>query len=571
MKNNINIPQYLGRVKSTNKYYGTLENDKDNWIIRAEPQVMELVRRVFHATDEDSSGEALIPINKRTNGDLNWFMIRYPLRIKDRKAWEQALQETREYIARRDVINIKKESMIIDSEFKGELLDFQKQGVPFIFHNERCLLADEMGLGKTVEALAMINQLKKFPVLVVAPSHLLTQWESETKKFLGESMKTHIIKGLTPYSLPDSNIYFIHYLLMREWYEELISMDFDVVILDEVQELRHPYTKKYNSFRELIDRISPKHVIGLSGTPIYNYGTEMYNVLDIIDKNCLGNKRYFVKEWCSRDSSYMIEKPEVFGKYLNEQGLLLRRRKEDVLKELPAKRRSINKVSKDNKLFLELATPSLKLAREIPFTSDKMIGALLLNVTMGLRKASGVAKAQDVCEFVKLLLDSKEPCILFAHHHLVIDLYKKYLQKYNPLFVTGRESKEEKSKNVEAFMNGETDLLIINLRTTAGLNLQRARCVVFGELDWSPAIHQQAEDRVHRIGQKDGVMCYYMVSDSASDEEISNCLNLKQWQFRGIMQDREETKKEKIISQVGAQKFMWNIVDKLNKEEENGL
>jgi len=568
MENEI-FPQYLDIVKSTQRYYGTLKKKGDSWLIEAEPQVMELIRRVFHATDMDNPGQAMIPINKRTNGELNWFMIRYPLRIRSRKEWEQSLKETKEYILRRNIINQKPDTFTIDSKFKGKLLDFQKQGVSFIYHNERCLLADEMGLGKTVEALAMISKLKKSPVLIVAPSHLLSQWESETKRFLGEEIKIHIIKGLTPYSLPESNIYFIHYLLMRAWYDELIAMDFDVIILDEVQELRHWGTKKYKSFQILIEKTSSTYVIGLSGTPIYNYGTEMYNVLDIIDKNCLGNRRYFVKEWCERDYSYMIEKPEVFGKYLNDEGLLLRRRKEEVLKELPAKRRVINAVRKDDKLFIELATPSMKLAKEIPFIPDKEIGAIFLNITMGIRRASGVAKAQNVAEFVKLLLDSKEPCLLFAHHHLVINLYLKYLKNYNPLCVTGRETKEQKQKNVDSFMKGETDLLIINLRTTSGLNLQRARCVVFGELDWSPAVHQQAEDRVHRIGQKDSVMCYYLVADTPSDIEISECLNLKKLQFRGIMQDKEETKKEKLISQVEAQKFMWNIVNRLIDEEDN--
>jgi SNF2 family DNA or RNA helicase len=120
------------------------------------------------------------------------------------------------------------------------------------------------------------------------------------------------------------------------------------------------------------------------------------------------------------------------------------------------------------------------------------------------------AKAGHVCDFVNLILDSGEPCLLFAYHHSVIDIYLRLLAKHNPVCVTGRESKEEKSEAIKLFMAGATDLIIVNIRTTAGLNLQWARCVVLGELDWSPAVHKQAEDRIHRIGQKDSVLSYYM-------------------------------------------------------------
>lgn len=84
-------------------------------------------------------------------------------------------------------------------------------------------------------------------------------------------------------------------------------------------------------------------------------------------------------------------------------------------------------------------------------------------------------------------------------------------------------------------MQGRTDLCCISLRAASGLNLQRATCVVFGELDWSPAIHSQAEDRAHRIGQEDSLLCYYLVSPGGSDSLIQDVLGLKVSQFLGLM------------------------------------
>ena len=89
-------------------------------------------------------------------------------------------------------------------------------------------------------------------------------------------------------------------------------------------------------------------------------------------------------------------------------------------------------------------------------------------------------------------------------------------------------------------MEGRTNLCCVSLRAASGLNLQRAGCVVFGELDWSPAVHSQAEDRAHRIGQQDSLLCYYMVSPRGSDADIQEALGLKVSQFLGLMGERAQ-------------------------------
>ena len=136
---------------------------------------------------------------------------------------------------------------------------------------------------------------------------------------------------------------------------------------------------------------------------------------------------------------------------------------------------------------------------------------------------------------MRALIESGEKVLLFAHHHAVMDTYRRELKTLSPAFITGRETAAQKEKSVERFMAGRTDLCCVSLRAASGLNLQRASIVVFGELDWSPAVHSQAEDRAHRIGQKDSLLCYYLVSPKGSDADIQERLGLKVSQFLGLM------------------------------------
>lgn len=165
-------------------------------------------------------------------------------------------------------------------------------------------------------------------------------------------------------------------------------------------------------------------------------------------------------------------------------------------------------------------------------------------ISQQARQATGIAKAPYVCQFVRALLEGGEKVLLFAHHHAVMDQYRQELKAFSPGFITGRETEAQKARAVERFMSGATDLVCISLRAASGLNLQRATCVVFGELDWSPAVHSQAEDRAHRIGQQDSLLCYYLVSPQGSDAEMQEALGLKVSQFMGLMGDTPPTEEE---------------------------
>ena len=539
------LPGYLQDAPQTGHLYGTLSYNRRSkcWTIKGEPCVTEMAARLFPGS-ERRRGEARFTANRRIIGDVNWLMMRYPLEIapRDRELWKNALAQAREHVLlRMNAEKLPRRSTPPEGTFEGELREFQKEGLSFLLANPRTLLADEMGLGKTVQALACLAAAKEFPALIVVPPHLLRNWQTEITRFLrleGKPARVCVLTGLKPYQPPEADVYIIHYLLLRGWKQALPQMGFKAVVFDEIQELRHGGTEKYSAASLLAAEC--ERVIGLSGTPIYNKGSEIWNVVNILDYHCLGDWESFTRAWCDGYGNHLVCNPALLGEHLRREGLILRRTKEEVLAELPPKRRLVQEIDSDDKVYRELMRPVMdQLGSLLALHPDARERALLEEqVGRGERQATGVAKAPFVAAFVRALEDSREKVLLFAHHHAVMDIYRRELAAYRPVFITGRESTTQKEEAVARFMEGKTNLCVISLRAASGLNLQRASCVVFGELDWSPAVHSQAEDRAHRMGQKDSILCYYLVAPQGSDRDMQDALGLKVSQFVALMGDQ---------------------------------
>jgi len=385
----------------------------------------------------------------------------------------------------------------IKYEKKGEAVCIKVAAEDGLFVVDHCIVTHN-----TPTAISWLTSLKcSPPYIVVAPPHLLRQWKSEIGKFLGEETSVHIITGLKPYSLPASEIYLIHYLLLRGWKNYLPNFGFNACVFDEIQDLRRSGSDKYSAASLLAE--STDSVIGLSGTPVYNLGAEIWNVLNILEYNCLGDFGNFTREWCEGYGSYRIADPKLLGEYLKEEGLILRRRKEDVLSELPPKRRIIQNIDVDEGKYDELIAPIIDQAKRITDIKDAFErGRETMMAIDSTRMITGIAKAHYVCAFVKTLMEAGETVILYGHHHKVMDIYMEELKDSLPVMISGRQTPTIKDEAQKAFMDGDTDLIIISLRSATGLNLQRAKCVVFGELDWSPAVH--CLDEQTEILTKDG-------------------------------------------------------------------
>jgi SNF2 family DNA or RNA helicase len=297
-------------------------------------------------------------------------------------------------------------------------MPFQQQGLAFLQGTGRALLADEMGLGKTVQSLAYLAAERAFPVLIVAPPHLVRNWQKEAQRFLvmENGLRIHVIRGLKPYDLPEADVYIIHYLLLRGWKQVLPEAGFQTVIFDEIQELRRAGSDKYSAASLLSTAV--ERVIGLSGTPIYNQGGEIWNVVNILDFHFLGDWESFSREWCYGYNSNIVAKPELLGEHLRREGLMLRRTKQEVLSQLPPKRRLVQEIDCDDALYRDMMTSAmdkLPLFREDMTASERAL--LEDQICQEERQATGCAKAPYAAAFVRQLLDGGEKVLLFAHHH----------------------------------------------------------------------------------------------------------------------------------------------------------
>lgn len=566
------LPAYLRQPPRPLHTYGTLSYNRRSkcWTVKGDPAVTEMCKRLFPGTAGSKRGEARFTAHRRIVGELCWLMLRYPLEVSDRDKglWQKAVADAQTYAIRKEkAVRLPEHATPPEGTFAGELRPFQQEGLAFLLQHERCLLADEMGLGKTVQALAYLASTGLFPALVVCPAHLTRNWTEEAERFLrieGRPARVHVITGMRPYTFPPADIYIMHYLLLRGWKNALPKRGFRAVIFDEIQELRHSGTEKYSAASMLAE--SCEHVIGLSGTPIYNTGGEIWNVINILDFHFLGDWESFTREWCYGYGNAIVAKPTQLGEYLRQEGMMLRRTKSQVLRELPEKRRCVQEMDWNDRVYAQLMEPvfpAIQYWQKEDRLTPSSRAMLEENISKHFRQATGVAKAPYVCQFVRALLDAGEKVLLFGHHHKVMDIYREELKRYRPRFITGRETAEEKAEAVERFMSGWMDLLCISLRAASGLNLQRATCVVFGELDWSPAVHSQAEDRAHRIGQEDSLLCYYLVAPQGSDAVMQETLGLKVSQFMGLMGDAPATAEQTARGEHQARRHVEMIAEQI--------
>jgi SWI/SNF-related matrix-associated actin-dependent regulator 1 of chromatin subfamily A len=560
------IPDYLKNPEHTSKkIWGTLEKQDKSWILDGHPYMISMAKRLFPGSKSNSRSYCTFPATKRIIGDLAWFMFRFPLEIKNKDEWKKDLAEAQSHFEIQEEILKKPKKSIPPPKFLGELKEFQKESLAFLLHNPRSILADPIGTGKTVISLAWLCSLNASPpYLIIVPPHMLRQWKSEVIKFLGEQTSVHIIRGLKPYNLPACEIYLIHYLLLRGWKNYLPHFGFNACIFDEIQELRRDESDKY-SVASLLSE-SSDNVIGVTGSLLYNYGIEAFNIVNILNFHCLGDKDNFTREWCTGYGSNIVKEPELLGDYLRSEGLMIRHRIEDVLKELPPKRRIVQNIDVDEGKFDELIAPTIELAKKIPSIKDAWErGRESMQVIDSTRMITGIAKAHYVTAFVKTLLEAGEKILLFGHHHAVMDIYMEDLKEHLPVMISGRQDAKIKDEAQKAFMNEDTDIIIVSLRSGTGLNLQRARCVVFGELDWSPAVLSQNEGRAYRLGQKNSVLCYYLVCNAGTDQTMMETLGLKTSQFLGIMGDKGETEEDKMMAQTDMQEHMKKVIELLQQ------
>ena len=509
----------------------------------AESHVAIRLRRVFQRAANEY-GIIRLTDTEEVCRDLVWFMERFPMKVD----FEDYLYRRADDFDKRTASYVKiLEGKIRPKDFNlaVPLREYQAVAASLAFTSRGLLVADDVGLGKTAVSIGLLTRRGTLPALVVTLTHLPYQWVNEIKKFAPE-LSTHIIKSGKLYDIetegimPDVTI--INYHKLSSWAETL-SPVIKTVVYDECQELRRDKSYKASAAKHI--SMNTDFRLGLSATPIYNYGGEMYSVIDKLRPGELGSWSEFVTEWCvgSYDKT-RVRDPKAFGSYLREQGIMIRRTRAEVGRELPPVQKVPHHVESDEKALDAVSNDLAELARLVINNEAKPFERMKASSDLDyrLRQVTGIAKAPYVADFVRLILETGEKVVLYGWHREVYRIWQEKLRQYNPVLYTGTEGPKAKRLAFEEFTNGDSKVLLISLRAGAGLDgLQTAAHIaVFGELDWSPGVHEQNEGRLARDGQPLPVVAYYLIANDGSDPVVADTLGLKRSQIHGIRDPEKE-------------------------------
>lgn len=523
---------------------GRLRLDGRLWVLEdVEAHVCIRLKQIFPRIPRTATAPFKLGHDPSTAADLDWFTSRYCVAMTP--ADHRALKGGRELFER----NAAEMERIFLPSWEIPIMPrglregqngrrYQHEAVEMWYRRGSLLLGDVGGLGKTyVGGLACIRP-GCLPAAIVVEAHLQRQWKQKLEEFT--TLRCYCVKGTNPAKekLPGGDVYIFRYSQIRGWADVFAQMHIPTAIFDEIQKLRTG-TGDVGSGSEMgrAAKVLADHAtrrLGLTGSPIYGYGTEIFNVLQFIDPNVLGEYYDFVREWAP--SYRHLSDPKALGTYLREQHVYLRRTKADVGQQMPPVNRIIHTVE-HNQADLD-AVEALARQLAITATSGSFTerGEAARELDWRMRQATGVAKARSVAAYVRLLLENDQPVLLAGWHREVYDIWNEELKDFNPVMYTGSESPAAKERAKKAAMNGDTNLMIISLRSGAGLDgLQfRFSDIVIGELDWSPGVHQQLIWRLDREGQENPVSAHFLVSDDGSDPVVISRLGIKASEAHGV-------------------------------------
>jgi superfamily II DNA or RNA helicase len=513
------------------KTYGQIELTDNNQFRMSDvpPHVAIMLKHVFQRVAKHDVGPWYFDTDPKTCVDLDWFFQRYPM---DLKSVEQDVLG--EGVRRHHDTNRQIEELFLPEAKLGKLAgykpgcgarDYQMVAARLLELRKSLLLGDEVGLSKTHSCIASLLLPDALPAVIVVELQVQRQWANWIEA--NTNLTTYCVDTTKPFNLPDVDVYIFRYSNFTRWADVLNKMPIGLLAWDEIQSLRRgEETSKGYVSKILSDKA--KYRLGLTATPIYNYGIEMWHVLRFIDESVLGEKGEFYREW----GEGKIRDPQALGSYLRDQGVFLRRTRKDVGRELPPVTKIVEEIDYDHEVVESAEALARQLAIKATLGSFAEKGQAMRELDIWMRKNTGIAKAETVANYVQILLEAGEPVVLAGWHRDVYDIWLEKLADFNPVMVTGSESGKRKTENIEKFLSGETDLMIMSLRSTAGIDGIQDRCstVVIGELDWSPGIHHQLIGRLDRDrsdSEVNNVMAIFLVVNEGSDPDLMEVNGLK--------------------------------------------
>jgi len=449
-------------------------------------------------------------------------------------------------------------------------LPYQRAGIAYALSRDRVLIGDEMGLGKTIQAIGIANATRPKRTLIICPASLRINWQREWSRWCVEKVRAVIVTDTWPLALRGDDLLaepvaaILSYQGARKWKHQLDLQVFDLLILDEVHALKDPKTKQTRAIFGFQRKssalhqapIKAKRIVALTGTPIVNRPEGLWPIVHALDPGGLGGSRqdYWIRYvgepmppanlgW-KEAADYVKRTKDHRMRELHDRlraGIMVRRLKSEVLTELPAKRRQVilldptgmgDALAAERSMLAEKAQQLLELTRsggegEHRAAVQRLTawrGAALAEISR-IRHQTAVKKLPAAIEHIWSVLDEADKAVIFCHHHDVID---GMAEAFGDIAVVldGRKSDAERDNAVRAFQSDRKVRLFLGSIRAAGLGLTltAASVVCFAELDWTPAAMVQAEDRLHRIGQRNAVLVQHLVVDGSIDQRMATLL-----------------------------------------------
>ena len=440
---------------------------------------------------------------------------------------------------------------------KKQLFTFQKVGVAFIEKRKgRALIADEMGLGKTIQAAAWLQlHPEKRPAIILCPASLKLNWAKELRETLSTKDNVQILQGTKPYPITGS-IIIINYDILNSWVEALQAINPQVLIMDESHYVKNSSAIRTKATKKLAKGIP--HIIALTGTPIVNRPVEGFNIFQILDRNLFPNFWTYVHRYCGArhngfgwDFSGATNKEEL--NQILTSTIMIRRRKADVLKDLPEKLYSFVPMELANET--EYRAAEEEFIQYIRFTkgkeaAEKAKKAEHLVKIEHLKQLAVKGKLKQAINWVRDFIEDGSKLVIFAVHKEVID---QLMNEFKDVAVKidGSTPAPERHKAVEAFQSDPNIKLFIgNIQAAGvGLTLTASSAVAFLELPWTPGELQQAEDRCHRIGQKNAVNIYYLLAENSVEYKLAKLLDRKKEVLSAVI-DGKPVEEKSLITEL---------------------
>ena len=453
-------------------------------------------------------------------------------------------------------------------ELKGilttELFNYQEKGILFAAKAGRSLIADEMGLGKTIQAIGVAEVLKKTSgissVLVICPTSLKYQWQSEIQRFTPETVQ--VVEGFPHirYEQYNSDAFYkiVSYHALSNDLKSINQTEFDLVILDEAQRIKNWKTKIAQS----VKKIRSPYALVLTGTPLENKLEELYSIVQFVDPFKLGPYYHFLDRYQVKDESGRV----VGYNHLHEishnlSDIMVRRTKKEVLAQLPERM--------DKNLFVSMTEEQMGMHeafgdvvarlvfkwRKLGFLNEKDRQRLMINLNLMRMVCDSTyildqqsrhdTKIGELMNILEEYLDGNaEKVVVFSQWERMTRLVAAELDENNIgyRYLNGNVPSNKRKELFDHFNNEPGCRIFLSTDAgSTGLNLQSASMIINLDIPWNPAVLEQRIGRIHRYGQKNKVSVVNFISTGTIEHRMIGVLNFKSSLFDGILNEGEDS------------------------------